>query len=466
MNVLLLQPVADPAARRHPYRREVAEVGAALEADGHAVRLRVLEPGEEPALAADLADTHPGAVALYVESLSANLARRLAEQVRAVADAPLVAFGPHARLSPDDTLSAAGVEAVAIGPADRSLPAYLRQAEAGLEHLKTPGLWIKCASGVMRNPPPPPPESLADEPLPARHLYAEKTVLDAAGFAEVGVSRGGEGSAAAPPDARPAPAACWPVLHRPVRAVLDEMRDLAERHLDLAGFRITNARWASSSGRLGRLDQASWLARFADPCRTELGLPLRTTLEPADVNDETAPLLARAGCEEVLIEVGSGSTLIRTDILGLGASAEALRAAFAALRRARVGSAARIEIGAPYETAASLEETLAILARLDPDRVEAHLHYPAPGTRSYAAARENGWLVGDPAGAYLAGRPALALSSLSADDLLTAVEAIPYAVHRPRLAALIRLARRARIGRGRTLHELVLKPFLGPPVRR
>ncbi|MGB2615388.1 MAG: hypothetical protein WBE06_11855, partial [Phycisphaerae bacterium] len=85
---------------------------------------------------------------------------------------------------------------------------------------------------------------------------------------------------------------------------------------------------------------------------------------------------------------------------------------------------------------------------------------------AYAAAQENGWLVGDPAAAYRAGRPALALPSLSDDDLITALEAIPYAVHRPRLAALIRLMRRAKIRRGRTLHELVLKPFLGPPVRR
>ncbi|MGB2755115.1 MAG: hypothetical protein WBE00_08430, partial [Phycisphaerae bacterium] len=77
-----------------------------------------------------------------------------------------------------------------------------------------------------------------------------------------------------------------------------------------------------------------------------------------------------------------------------------------------------------------------------------------------------GWLVGDPAAAYRDGRPALALPALSEDDLVTAREAIPYAVHRPRAAALIRLARRAKIGKGRTLYELVVKPFLGPPVRR
>ena len=457
MHVLILQPVADAKTRRRPYRHEVALLGAALEAHGHTVRLLVLDASDESRRAgtAAISETLPGAVALYVESLAADLARQLAAQIRTVADAPLLAFGPHARLCPDEALSAGGIEAVAVGPADRSIPAYLEETSPGLEHLKTPGLWVKCASGIMRNPPPPPPESLADEPAPARDLYLSDLVLDAAGFAEVRVARGGEAQPEAPPTA--VSAAAWPVLHRPVAAVLDEMHALAEEHLDLGGFRLGNRRWISA---------AAWLAEFADAYRRDVGLPLRTTLEPADVTDETAALLARAGCEEVLMEVGSGSTLIRSDILGLDASAETLRAAFAALRRARVPTAARVEIGAPYETPVSLEETLALLKRLDPDRVEAALHWPSPGTRAYAAAQENGWLVGDPAAAYRAGRPALALPSLSDDDLITALEAIPYAVHRPRLAALIRLMRRAKIRRGRTLHELVLKPFLGPPVRR
>jgi hypothetical protein len=234
------------------------------------------------------------------------------------------------------------------------------------------------------------------------------------------------------------------------------MFNLAEEHLDMAGFRITNPRWVSAP---------EWLAKFADAYARDVALPFRTVLAPRDVTDAVAPLLARAGCEEVLLEVGSGSTLIRNDILGLEVSAGDLVAAFAALRRAGVRSAARVEIGAPYETPASLDETLLMLNRLAPDRVEAVLHFPAPGTRAYAAARENGWLVGDPAAAYRAGRPALALPALSEDDLITAREAIPYAVHRPRAAALIRLARRAKIGKGRTLYELVVKPFLGPPAR-
>ena len=459
MRVLLVQPAADLDAQRNPYRHEVALLGAALRARGHDASLLILESCDEAALDAALTGAAPDAVALYVESLSADLARRIADSLARITGAQILPFGPHPARCPDDCLSMSGVQAVAIGPADLAIPAYLDAPHEGLEHLKTPGLWIKCETGIMRNAPGRPPESLDDEPPPARDLYLSDLVLDSGGYAEVCVARGGETrQAAAPvPVPPPQPAAPWPVLHRPLRAVLDEMLLLADEHLDMAGFRITNRRWVSAP---------EWLAKFADACAARLGLPFRTVLEPRDVTDAVAPLLARAGCEEVLIEVGSGSTLIRNDILGLEVSAADLVKAFAALRRAGVRSAARVEVGAPYETAASLNETLTLLKQLDPDRVEAVLHFPAPGTRSEKAARENGWLVGDPAAAYRDGRPALALPALSEDDLVTAREAIPYAVHRPRAAALIRLARRAKIGKGRTLYELVVKPFLGPPVRR
>jgi len=458
MRVLLVQSAADLDAQRNPYRHEVALLGAVLRARGHDASLLLLASCDEAALDAALTGAAPDAVAIYVESLSADLARRIADSLARITGAQLLLFGPHPARCPDDCLSMSGVQAVAISPADLAIPAYLDAPHEGLEHLKTPGLWIKCESGIMRNAPARPPESLTDEPPPARDLYLSDLVLDSGGYAEVCVARGGEttGTPSSPTGPPPQPAAPWPVIHRPLRAILQEMFNLAEEHLDMAGFRITNPRWASAP---------EWLAKFADAYAARLGLPFRTVLAPRDVTDAVAPLLARAGCEEVLIEVGSGSTLIRNDILGLEVSAVNLVAAFAALGRAGIRSAARVEIGAPYETPASLDETLLMLNRLAPDRVEAVLHFPAPGTRAYAAARENGWLVGDPAAAYRAGRPALALPALSEDDLITARETVPYAVHRPRAAALIRLARRAKIGKGRTLFELVLKPFLGPPAR-
>ena len=460
MRVLIVQPVPEPTPGRSPYRHEIALVGARLMRPDWTVALAVFRTWDETALRATLAEARPDAILIYVESLAADLAFGIAEALRPMHSATLLFFGPHAQRCPDEALSRPGVEAVAVGPADLCIPAFLAAPAAAPERLQVRGMWVNCASGVMRNPPPLAPK-MSDEPPPARELYGLEPTLDRAGFAEVCAARGGQAAPktdAGPqaPAAWPAPAP-WPVLHRPVDAVLAEMMAIAEVQLDLGGFFLTNDRWTAAPW---------WVRDFAARYPVEIALPLRTTLHPLDVTVEVAQRLARAGCEEVRLVVGSGSALIRHDMLGLDVPPALLRAAFSVLARAGIRTVARVEVGAPYETRLTLEETVRLLRELDPDRVEAVLHWPEPGTPAFDAARENGLLVADPAGAYRNGRPALAPVGLSEEEVLTACEALPYAVHRPRTAALIRAARRMKIGKRRSLYDVAVKPLLGPPLRK
>ena len=466
MNLAILQPVSDARAAQRPFRHDVAATAAALRARGHSVALIVLDACNESTLGPLISDIRPELIFIYVESLAADLAFRIAGVLAQVHRASLVAFGPHASLKPDECLSMTGAEAVAVGPADFVAPDYVASHASSPDYMRTPGFWVKCETGVMRNPPPRPPESLAGRPAPARDLYLSDLLVDSAGFAEIVVARGGEGAltpqAKGSPPAPPSqtiwpPTAAWPVLHRPIDAVLAEMEEMAALMLDLGGLRVGNERWASSP---------QWLAAFARRYPKEFRLPIRTTLHAADITPTTADLLARSRCEEVRIPIGSGSALIRNDVLGLAVSAEAAAAALAALRAAGIPSVACVEIGAPYETPDSLEQTVEFLRRIGPDRVEASLHYPVPGTPAHRIAQENGWLVPDPVAAHLAGLPSVALPRLSADDLVTACEELPYAVLRPHIAPLIRLARRVRIGKRGTLYELVLKQFLAPAKRK
>lgn len=462
MNLAILQPVADESSRLSPYEGDIAVLGGALLARRHTVTLTVLDRCDESQLAAVMAAVRPELVLIYVDFLAADLAFRMAGVLAQVHGAPLIPFGPLASARPDDCLSMRGAEAVAVGPADLSIPPYLATRQKSLDHLRTPGLWVKCETGIMRNPPPPPPAERGAEPQAARHLYQQENIFDAAGFAQVRVARGGEGGALAPAGT-PLPmsgwpaTAAWPVLYRSVDAVVAEMSQVAEEHFDLMGFRVGNDRWAG---------RPEWLGRFADAYSRQVGLPLRTTLHAPDLTPEAARLLARAGCQEVRVPVGCGSAMIRNDIMGLGFPDDVAEAAFEALRVARVTAVACVEVGAPYETPASLQQTVDLLKRLKPDRIEARLHFPVPGSPSEKAARENGWLVSDPVAAYRAGRPAVVLPRLGPEKIVTACEALPYVVLRPMTAHLIRLARRVRMGRGGTLYELALKPFMAPPVRR
>ncbi|MEA3368043.1 MAG: radical SAM protein, partial [Planctomycetota bacterium] len=290
--------------------------------------------------------------------------------------------------------------------------------------------------------------------------------LDAAGFAPIVAARGGEPAAGEPTADKPAgpavpgpqPASpAWPLLHRPLEAVLREMHTVGQRQLDLGGWRIGNTRWAAD---------AEWLAGFAGRYPREIGLPIRTTLHAADVTAETADLLARAGCEEVRLPLGSASHLIRTEALGMDVTPEQVEAAVAYLREAGVRSAVRVDVGSPYETDVTLEETANLLRRIGPDRVEARLHWPEPGSLSDNVAREHGWLAPDPSAAYLAGEPAVLPPSLPAEAILEARDLLPYRVLRPGIVPLLRLARRVRIPWKGTAYAWLVEPLLAPPVRK
>jgi radical SAM superfamily enzyme YgiQ (UPF0313 family) len=456
----------DPWPGRRAYRDEVAVLAAALRKRGHALRLLCFDRSGESDLGTTVAGTHPELLLLYAEALVTDLTVRTAGAAASACGAPLVAFGPHARLCPDDCLSLVGAEAVAVGHADVAIPDYLAARRASLDSARTPGMWVKCETGIMRNPPGKPPASLSDQPPPARDLYLSEEMLDPAGFAYVAAARGGAETIppapAAPGAGMPMPApwaapVAWPVLHRPVDAVLGEMAAMTKDQIDLEGWRVGNERWTAAAG---------WLAVFAARYPKEIGLPLRTALYAPDITPRVAELLALAGCQEVAVAVGSGSPFIRNEILGLHTPAEVTAAAFLALRRAGIPSVARVQIGTPYETSVTLDETARLLGQFAPDRIEATLHFPAPGSASWKVARENGWLVSDAAAAHLAGRPAVALRSLSEEEIMAACELLPYRIHRPRIVPLLRMARRVRIGKYGTVYDLIVKPFLAPPVHR
>jgi len=464
--------MADIRLAARAYRDEVALLAAYLARAGHTVTLAVLVPGETEATIRALSETQPDMVLLYAEGLSADAAVRAAGAAAAIIGTPLVAFGPHARLCPDACLSLAGAEAVAVSPAPGVVLEYLEARRSRVDSLRTPGLWIPCETGVMRNAAPPPPTSLDDEPLPDRGLYTSDQTLDAAGFAPITAARGGEAPPPAPstpgvsgapsaPAPPPSPSAAaiapWPVLHRTVDAVLAEMHEVGAAQLDLGGWIVGNVRWTAN---------AAWLARFANRYAAEIGLPLRTALHAADVTGDVASLLALAGCTEVALRLGSASNLIRSEVLGLDTSAEAIEAAIATLRAAGIRSVIEVDIGSPYETPVTLDETVEMLRRLAPDRVTTRLHWPEPGSASERIAREHGWLVPDPASAYLAGQPAVLPASLSPQDLREAAELVPYRVFRPRIVPLLRLAQRARIPWNGTVYDALVKPFLAPPVRK
>ena len=160
-----------------------------------------------------------------------------------------------------------------------------------------------------------------------------------------------------------------------------------------------------------------WLAELAQAYPQRLSLPFRCHVRLNAARGEVPELLARAGCDAVDVEIGSGSNFIRQDVLAMRTSERDILDGVAALRRAGLSVRGRVFIGAPYESEVSLRETFDLLCRIRLDEVRPRVFYPISGTRAAEICAENGWISGRSEESFFLNQTVLDMPSLRAERI-------------------------------------------------
>ena len=94
----------------------------------------------------------------------------------------------------------------------------------------------------------------------------------------------------------------------------------------------------------------AWLKDFAEKYPKRIGLPFYCLMRPNTFTEDTAKLLAKAGCYSVAMAVEAGTEAIRNDILGRGLSDEQMMNAFALSRKYNLRTYGNTMIGIPGTT--------------------------------------------------------------------------------------------------------------------
>ena len=110
------------------------------------------------------------------------------------------------------------------------------------------------------------------------------------------------------------------------------------------------------------------------------------------VEPELLKLMARAGCSRISFGVESASESVR-ELFNKGITVDQVKDAFEWTREAGIRILAYFMLGAPDETRASIEETLALSVELNPDFAYYSIVVPYPGTDLYDHALAEG-LIG------------------------------------------------------------------------
>lgn len=403
MRILILQVA--PQTRGRPVPRFDPRLGTLLTLlaeRGHELHLVGLSRFDEGRVKAALTRCLPQLVFADISPVCVGAARRALEFLGTREFLPIVAGGAFPTVAPAEALSLPGVAAVAIGEPDATLVTYLERLKDPVAPTAVRGVWLRDEQGLTRPQLPGLVEDLDSLPFAERDLFGYADWLARCGELEIAVGRG-------------CPQHCgycsndaervmyegrgvW-VRRRSPGNVLDEITAVRRRHATVRSVRILDHAFA--------LDD-SWLVGFCEAYARRCGLPLRCHLRANAVTSTRLTLLRSANLADADVEIISGSDFIRNEIFAMDLSNAQIVAAFGDLHRAGVRTRAVLYLGSPYESEASMEDTLHLLRALRPARVDVRPYFPFPGTRAAAEpCGSNGWLSPRGEEEYHADRPGI-----------------------------------------------------------
>lgn len=387
MRILILQFVSGVRGRTAPrFEPSLGTLISLLKQRGHDPSLLGVSRVDLAAVKTALARALPQLIYADISAVCTDVARRTLEHIQQHEFIPVVAGGAHATLDPQAALSMPGVQAAAVGEPDASLVTYLERMKDPAISQIVMGVWLRDESGLARPELPPLVEDLDSLPVPDRELFGYEEYVRATGELEIAVARGCPQSCAY--CVYPATEALytgrgqWHRLRTP-DGVLAEIDDLRRRYAEARIIGFLDHAFALDS---------EWLSSFLDAYTQRCALPFRCHLRANASDGGVVGKLAGAGCKLVDVELISASDFIRNEMFEMKLGREQIVATFDALREAELPARVIVYLGAPYESEASLDNTLALLRSLQPAVVDVRPYYPWPGTRAAQVSQENGWI--------------------------------------------------------------------------
>ena len=132
-----------------------------------------------------------------------------------------------------------------------------------------------------------------------------------------------------------------------------------------------------------------WLPRLAEALQAQESLIPFKCLSRADLLTRAGEVeaLARAGAQTVWMGAESGSQKI-LDAMDKGTKVEQIHEATRRLKKAGIRVGFFLQFGYPGETRVDIEKTIQLVRDCEPDDIGISVSYPMPGTKFYAAVRE------------------------------------------------------------------------------
>jgi radical SAM superfamily enzyme YgiQ (UPF0313 family) len=383
MRVLLIQHARE---NTEAYPLGLGIVAATLRAAGHDVDfldLALVRGDPLAALKARIDAGAAGALGFTVLTPHYNEFRTLVRGLRASrASLPIVAGGAHAQTLPEELLSDGGADIAVLAEGEAVAPALFAALEDGADLSTVAGIAYRDAAGALRRSAPAPVvtdlDAAPDPPWDLLHPDRYPGRYHGRRYANVLTSRGCPYRCLY---CHRGPTGGRRMRWRSIERVVGEVRRLHDDYgIGAFGFRddvftIDRARTLALADALYALPE-----RIYWNCESRVDCVDRALIER----------IKRAGCICVDFGIESGSDEILRR-LRKRASVEQARAALRYCREAGMPTRAFYMIGTPWETPATIAQTIALAKELRATMSFFFLATPYPGTELREAFREAGW---------------------------------------------------------------------------
>ncbi len=390
-------------------------ISSVLKSAGHETALLYLQ--SEPTaqgLLEQISALAPGVVAFSATTHQFPYVARYARWIKEAMPAVwTMVGGAHPTLVPEQVLNEPGIDVVCVGEGEYPVLDWVTAVQEGRDVTRIPNLWLHSADNPVRNPLRPLLANLDELPFADRELFGFDQILaQNDGWVDMMAGRGCPYGCSY---------CCNPGLRdrfkglgkyvrfRSVGNVLAEIRALAGRY----GIKTLNFQ-----DDVFTLDR-DWTLQFCQEYRQQFSFPFWINTRVERINDEEmVAALAHAGCRGVRIGIESGNESLRAEILKRRMSNDEIRQAFALSRKHGLNVYTCNMLGVPGETAAMIEETIALNRELEPADLQFSVFYPYPMTELYDVCVREGYLrEGESLPSYYGRKSILHSPGLTADEL-------------------------------------------------
>ena len=445
MRVLLIYPVPPARWQRLRYQQGIGSISAVLKQAGHQTELLILSEPDRERITEVVRRFNPALAAISVTSGDFDLAREAARIIGGKHRIPVVLGGIHPTLRPEECIAAEGVFAICIGEGEYPMRDLCEALDRDTDPTRIPNLWVRRNGTVCRNDVRPLLSPLDELPFPDREIFPFDEMVRQFPEAEFMGSRGcpyqcaycanhallqlyrGKGAY---------------VRYRGVDRLLEEIEAVVRRYPGIQWLGFHDDTFTMSR---------RWLEEFSEKYPARFRLPFWCNSTAPLLTEAAVACLKKAGCYEVRVGVESGNDRLRMEVLRKKVRREDIVRAFRLLREAGLRGYSFNMIGLPYETPATLNETVRLNQEIRPSTTFCSIFYPFPGTRAHELCRENGWLTGGRVASYFENDYAVNQPTISREEVLFYHSIFRDLVRWPRLAPLIRLAHRIPVMPGKSL---------------